>query len=489
MDGKLKKSPGRGGYLLILHIVMRGGEVYNTELGRNNIPIPSLFFEVFSMQTLMSIAVALAAGLLMTRVIKPLKLPAVTAYLIAGVLIGPYILGRAGVPGLGFCTHGEVTSLHLISEVALGFIAFAIGNEFRISQLKGTGRQATVIGILQALAATVLVDAVLIGLHFVLGDKLPLSAAITLGAIAAATAPAATLMVVRQYKAKGRLTNLLLPIVALDDAVGLVIFAVSFGVAKSLETGTFDIVSMVVNPLVEVASSLMLGALLGILFSRMERWFNSNSKRLSLSVTFVFLAVGVSMLEINIGPVRIGFSILLVCMMLGTVFCNLCDFSPDLMDKADKWTAPLFVLFFVLSGAELELDVFRDIAVVGIGLVYIITRSAGKYLGAFGSASLVHVDKDVRDWLGITLLPQAGVALGMSITASSLAQSGSIVRNIVLFSVLIYELIGPVLTKIALTHTGDISPMSDDVRQRRSRLYETMKEAKRPAESKTAKKG
>ena len=444
--------------------------------------------EVYIMRILLSIAVALAAGLLMTRVIKPLKLPAVTAYLIAGVLIGPYVLGRAGVPGLGFVTHDEVTSLHLLSEVALGFIAFAIGNEFRISQLKGTGKQATVIGILQAVAATVVVDAVLIGLHFVLGDKLPLSAAITLGAIASATAPAATLMVVRQYKAKGRLTNLLLPIVALDDAVGLVIFAVSFGVAKSLETGTFDIVSMAVNPIVEVAASLALGALMGLLFSKMERWFNSNSKRLCLSVTFVLLAVGLSMIEFQAGPVKIGFSVLLVCMMLGTVFCNLCDFSPDLMDKADKWTVPVYVLFFVLSGAELELDVFRDVAVVGIGLVYIITRAAGKYFGAFGSASFVGVDKDVRDWLGITLLPQAGVALGMSITASSLAESGSIVRNIVLFSVLIYELVGPVLTKIALTHTGDISPMSEEVRERRSRLYESMKKAKQPAGAEQAKK-
>lgn len=439
------------------------------------------------MRLLLSISVALVAGLLMTRVIKPLKLPAVTAYLIAGVLIGPYCLGKLGVPGLGFVTHDEVVSLHLLSEVALGFIAFAIGNEFRISQLKGTGKQATVIGILQAVAATVLVDAVLIGLHFVLGDKLPLSAAITLGAIAAATAPAATLMVVRQYKAKGRLTSLLLPIVALDDAVGLVIFAVSFGVAKSLETGTFDIVSMVVNPIVEVAASLILGSLLGLLFSKMERWFNSNSKRLCLSVTFVLLAVGLSMISFSIGPVTVNFSLLLVCMMLGTVFCNLCDFSPDLMDKADKWTVPVYVLFFVLSGSELELSVFGDIAVVGIGLVYIIVRSAGKYVGSLGSASLVGVDKDVRRWLGITLLPQAGVALGMSITASSLAQSGTLVRNIVLFSVLIYELIGPVLTKIALTHTGDITPMSGDVKDRRSKMYDSMKAVKAPNRGKTAK--
>lgn len=430
------------------------------------------------MTMLLSIAVALAAGLLLTRAMKPLKLPDVTAYLIAGVLVGPYCLGRIGVPGLGFCTHGEVVSLNLLSQVALGFIAFAIGNEFRISQLRGNGKQATVIGILQAVAASVLVDLALIGLHFVLGDRLPLSAAITLGAIAAATAPAATLMVVRQYKANGRLTNLLLPIVALDDAVGLVIFAISFGVAKAIETGTFDLVSMAANPIIEVAASLLLGALLGAVFSWMERWFNSNSKRLCISVMFVLLAVGLSMIQIHIGAVTVSFSVLLVCMMLGTVFCNLCDFSPDLMDKTDKWTVPLFALFFVLSGSELELSVFGDIAVVGIGLVYIIVRSAGKYLGALGSAKLVRVDDDVCRWLGVTLLPQAGVALGMSITASSLEVSGSLIRNIVLFSVLIYELVGPLLTKIALTHTGDIAPMSDEVRERRARMYDSMKAVK-----------
>lgn len=432
------------------------------------------------MQNLLSIAVALAAGLLLTRLAKKVHLPDVTAYLVAGVLVGPFCLGRLGISGLGFTTHGEVVSLKIISEVALGFIAFAIGNEFRLSQLRGTGKQATVIGILQAITATVLVDIALIALHFVLGEeRLPMSAAITLGAIAAATAPAATLMVVRQYKAKGRLTSLLLPIVALDDAVGLVVFAISFGVAKNLESGSFELVSMIANPIIEVVASIALGFVLGLLFSRLERFFNSNSKRLSLSVTFVLLAVALSMLEIKIGPVTLGFSSLLVCMMLGTVFCNVCEFSPDLMDKADKWTAPLYTLFFVLSGAELELNVFSQLAIVGIGVVYIITRSIGKYLGALGSARLVGVDKDVRRWLGMTLLPQAGVALGMSITATELGAAGSLVRNITLFAVLIYELVGPVMTKVALMRTGDIAPKSEDVVKRRTKLEPVMKAKKK----------
>ena len=412
------------------------------------------------METLLSISIALCAGLLISRFVKPLKMPAVTGYLIAGILIGPYCLGRLGVTGLGFTSMTEVKALSLFNDVALGFIAFAIGNEFRLSQLKKTGRQATVIGIFQALVAALLVDVVLIALHeFVLGDKLPLADAITLGAIATATAPAATLMVVRQYKAKGKLTDLLLPIVALDDAVGLIVFSVSFGIAKALNLGMFDLTSILLEPILEIIASLLLGLIMGIIFSAVEKYFKSNSKRLSLSITFVILTVALSMMEFTIGTVKVGFSSLLVCMMLGTVFCNVCDFSEEIMGKTDRWTAPLFILFFVLSGAELELSVLGDAAIVGIGLAYIITRSLGKYLGAFISAKAVHCEPLIQHYLGITLMPQAGVALGMSVTvAQTLGAGGQMVRNIVLFGVLIYELVGPTLTRIALTKSGDITP-------------------------------
>ena len=412
------------------------------------------------METLLSISIALCAGLLISRFVKPLKMPAVTGYLIAGILIGPYCLGRLGVTGLGFTSMSEVKALSLFNDVALGFIAFAIGNEFRLSQLKKTGRQATVIGIFQALVAALLVDVVLIALHeFMLGDKLPLADAITLGAIATATAPAAKLMVVRQYKAKGKLTDLLLPIVALDDAVGLIVFSVSFGIAKALNLGMFDLTSILLEPILEIIASLLLGMIMGIIFSAVEKYFKSNSKRLSLSITFVILTVALSMMEFHIGAVKVGFSSLLVCMMLGTVFCNVCDFSEEIMGKTDRWTAPLFILFFVLSGAELELNVLGDAAIVGIGLAYIITRSLGKYLGAFISAKAVHCEPLIQHYLGITLLPQAGVALGMSVTvAQTLGAGGQMVRNIVLFGVLIYELVGPTLTRIALTKSGDITP-------------------------------
>ena len=410
------------------------------------------------MYTLLSLSVALFAGLMLSRLAKLVKLPAVTAYLVAGILVGPYLLGAFNLHGLGFTSMSDIKTYSLLSDVALGFIAFSIGNEFRLTQLKKIGKQATVIGILQAVTATVLVDAALIGLHFIIPDKLPLPSAIILGAVASATAPAATLMVVKQYKAKGPLTDILLPIVALDDAVGLVLFAVSFGVAKALLSGQVDLISVILEPLLEVVLSLLLGLVMGLLFSFFERFFHSRSKRLSMSVTFVFLTVALSMLKFEIFGVHIAFSSLLVCMMLGTVFCNICDFSEELMDRIDRWSAPLFILFFVISGAELELSVFRDITIVLIGAVYIIMRSLGKYSGSYFSAKATGCDSNIVKYLGVTLLPQAGVALGMAIKAEALGPEGAVVANITLFSVLIYELVGPFLTKIALTKAGEINP-------------------------------
>ena len=436
------------------------------------------------METLLSLSIALLSGLLLSRVAKLLKLPAVTAYLVAGILIGPDLLGRIGVKGLGFTSMEKLESLSIICEVALGFIAFSIGNEFRLSQLKKIGKQATIVGILQAVVTTVLVDIVLILLHFAMPDKLPISAAIVLGAIASATAPAATLMVVKQYKAKGPVTDILLPVVALDDAVGLVLFAVSFGVAKALKVGAISIISILVEPLLEIILSLGLGAGMGFLFSLCERFFHSRSKRLSVSIGFVLLTIGLSMLKFNIGGVHIGFSSLLVCMMLGTIFCNICDFSEELMERVDRWTAPLFVLFFVLSGAELELSVFADAMIVVIGLVYILSRSAGKYSGAFLSAKLSHCDDNIVKYLGITLLPQAGVALGMAnmvMNSVELGAEGLLIANITLFAVLIYEIIGPALTKMALLKAGDINPEGKtSARHEHAKKKELEKQAENP---------
>ena len=435
------------------------------------------------MQTLLLIAIALFAGLLMTRLFVKFRLPDVTAYLVAGIIIGPSVLGRLGVPCLGFNTPEQVDSLSMISDVALGFIAFAIGHEFRLSALKQTGKQATIIGILQAVVATICVDIALVVLHFMMPDLLPMPAAITLGAIAAATAPAATLMVVRQYKAKGPVTDVLLPVVALDDAVGLVIFAVSFGIAQSMKNGTTHIAALIIEPLMEVILSIAFGGLVGMGLTWLERFFHSHRNRNALIVGSVVLTVAVSQLKIPIGPFTFGFSSLLVCMMLGTIFCNFCPLSEDLMLQADRWSGPAITLFFVLSGAALDFSVFADLSVVLIGVVYILFRSMGKILGAHWSSLLAKSPETVRKWLGITLLPQAGVALGMCSTAYRVlgGAEGSLIRNIVLFSVLIYELVGPSLTKWALTKAGDIQAKSPDMLTRRQRRLQEITKPVPPA--------
>ncbi|MCD8084675.1 MAG: cation:proton antiporter, partial [Clostridiales bacterium] len=334
----------------------------------------------------------------MSRVAKVLHLPAVTAYLVTGLFLGPYMLGAAHIPYLGFASMDAVEGYNILSQVALGFIAFTIGNEFRVMQLKSMGRQAVTVGIFQAVITTVIVDAALCVLHVFRPDIISLPSAITLGAIAAATAPAATLMVVRQYKAHGLLTHLLLMVVAIDDAVGLVLFAASYGVANALEQGSVSVISVVVEPLLEIVLSLLLGTVAGLFMNWIEKYFHSREKRIAISVAFVLLMVGASMMEFDIGEVHIGFSLLLVCMMTGTVFCNICETSEELMGHVDQWTAPINVLFFIISG----------------------------------------------------------VALGMATTAANLSD-GAVVRNVVLFSVLVYEQVGPTLTKRSLIAAGEIA--------------------------------
>lgn len=406
---------------------------------------------------LILLAVAAIGGLMLSRVAKLCKLPAVTAYLIAGLLLGPYCLGALGISGIGFRSLEQVEGQSLLTQTALGFIAFAMGSEFRLHQLKAMGSKAITIGVIQAVATTVLVDIVLIGLHLLFPNVLSLPAALVLGAIASATAPAATLMVVRQYKADGPLTRLLLLVVAIDDAVGLLLFSISFGIAGALESGAISVLGVVIEPLLEIILSLMLGAVMGWLLDAVEHLFHSRSKRMTLSVAFVLLTVGLSQLKFHIGPVHCGFSLLLVCMMTGTVFCNVCDTSQELMDRVEGWTVPLNVLFFVISGAELDLQVLASPMTLLVGVVYILSRSAGKYLGARSSCHLSRCTPAVTNYLGITLFPQAGVALGMALTATAL-QGGELIRNVVLFSVLVYELVGPALTKWSLLKAGEIKP-------------------------------
>lgn len=403
------------------------------------------------------ISIAMLGGLLMSRLAKMLKLPAVTAYLIAGLILGPFCLGQLGIAGIGFTSLEQVESFGIISQAAMGFIAFTIGNEFRLAQLKTMGKQAIVVGILQAVVTAIVVDIALIALHFIFPNIISLPAAITLGAIASATAPAATLMVVKQYKADGPLTKLLLLVVAIDDAVGLVLFSVSYGIANAIAEGSVNILGMVVQPAIEIVLSLALGSLMGVVLNYLEVFFHSRSKRMAVSLAVVLLTVGISLIDFHIGVIHCKFSILLVCMMAGTIFCNICETSEELMGRVDNWTVPLNLLFFVLAGAELDLKILSQPVVLLVGVIYIIFRCLGKYYGAYSSCALTKCSKNITKNLGITLFPQAGVALGMSLTAANLTD-GAVIRNVVLFSVLVYELIGPTLTKRSLMAAGEIKP-------------------------------
>ena len=373
-------------------------------------------------------------GLLMTRIMKKINLPNVTGYLIAGLLVGPYCLNIFSVENLeGFA---------ILTNAALGFIAFSIGGEFKLSSLKQLGAKVFVITLFEAVGATVIVSTVMI----LLG--IDTSLALILGAIASATAPAATLMVVRQYKASGPVTSTLLPVVAIDDAVCLMLFSILSSVAKSLEAGAgFDFKSTILKPILEIVGSLVIGFAVGFVLSIATKFFKSRANRISLAVTAVFLGVGLSEM--------LGLSSLLLCMAIGAAMANFSKVSDAVMECTDRWTPPLFMLFFVISGAEFNFEIFKTVGLIGV--LYLILRSAGKYFGAMAGCALVKTEKNVKKYLGITLLPQAGVAIGMAqLSLTVVPEYGEQIRAVILCATLVYELVGPLLTKIALTKAGEI---------------------------------
>ncbi|MBR5804821.1 MAG: cation:proton antiporter [Clostridia bacterium] len=386
------------------------------------------------MQTVLSLAVAMVFGLLLTRPAKLIHLPNVTAYLVAGLLIGPYCLN--------VFRESDAAATGVLTSIALGFIAFSIGVEFKFSHIKKIGSSSITITILQACLATLLVDVTLIAFGF------PLPLSLTLGAIAAATAPAATLMVVRQYHARGPVTSTLLPVVAMDDAIGLVLFSVSLSVAQAFSGGTgLTVRSMLLEPLAEIFLSLLIGSAIGLLIAVSMRFFHSKTNRLSIAVAAVLAGSAIASI--------FNLSSLLLCMAIGACLVNIRKDAEAVMEVTDSWTPPLFMLFFVLSGAELDLAVVPTVGLVGI--LYLIARSIGKYFGSYLGAAIVKANPNIRKYLGITLLPQAGVAIGMAqVALTALPSFGAKIQAVVLSATLIYELIGPLLTKMALTAAGEI---------------------------------
>ncbi len=397
------------------------------------------------MNTLIALAVAMAIGLALTRFAKLLGMPNVTAYLIAG-LIARYIMEFVG--------SNELENLDIVTSVALGFIAFSIGSSFKFKHIRHIGKSVVIITIFQAIMTVVLVDLALLLLS--LFDAISVSEAICLGAIATATAPAATLMVVRQYKARGVVTDTLLPVVAFDDAIGLIIFAISLAVAKAFANPQAQptITELLVLPLLEIVLSLGIGSILGFMLAYATKIFASRGNRISLCIVAVFAGVGLCTVIPNM-----VLSDLLTCMAIGAVYVNLNKESGQIFDLMDRWTTPLFMLFFIVSGAELDLSIIPSVGLIGV--VYLVSRSIGKYSGSYLGAKVVNADNNVKKYLGLTLLPQAGVAIGMATKVAStteLVEAGfaNSVVTVTLCATLVYELLGPLIAKWALVKSGEI---------------------------------
>ena len=420
------------------------------------------------------VAILLLAGLFSTRLMRLLKLPNVTGYIITGILFGPFVLGlffhnftMDGIKDGPIFKY--VQSLGWISQVALGFIAFSIGSSFRVSTIKSLGKRVLIITIFEALGGSLIVIAGLLVAHAFFPEQVPMELVLTLGAIAAATAPAATLMVIKQYRARGKLVDTLLPVVALDDAVALILFAVLFQIATTIAGGgEFSAYKMIAKPLIEICLSLAIGSVLGLFISWMNRYFKSRNNRLAFCIFTVFAALGFYILFRQPYMGEFELSSLLICMMAGAFYASLRHDSGPTLDVLERFTSPVYMMFFIISGASLDLSIFfsdKGFVVLAIAGTYLVCRVIGKYGGAFAGASLTRCEPEVRNYLGLALVPQAGVAIGLATTASTLFnghESGAMILAVILTSTLVYELIGPMVSKFALQKAGQI-PMDRPV--------------------------
>lgn len=387
------------------------------------------------MDVILKLGIAMFIGLLLTRITKLAKLPNVTAYLIAGVLVGPFvfnILDRYSLDQFG-----------ILTSVSLGFIAFSIGDEFKLSTLKQIGKPALIITVLEALMAVVLVDVITFTFGF------PLPVCITLGALAASTAPAATLMIVRQYKADGPLTRMLLPVVAADDAAGLIAYSISINVAVALASNQpLEMMSTFIIPLGQIIGALLVGTIFGFVAALSHRYFLSHTNRMSICIGVVLICSALA--EIS------GLSALLMCMAAGAVYVNSCNSAEKVLNYVDDWTYPLFLLFFVVSGASLDIQALPKVGVLGI--IYVVVRFLGKWIGSYMGAAITHQPSVIKQNIGFALMPQAGVAIGMATLAmKQLPGYGAQVQTVILSATLIYELIGPLAAKFALQRAGEIT--------------------------------
>ena len=418
------------------------------------------------------VAILLLVALLSTRLVRILKLPNVTGYIVTGIIMGPFVFGLLfnnftydGIKESIIYQH--VNTINWVSTVALGFIAFSIGTSFKKATIKALGKRVLIITALEALGATLLVLIALLILHFIFPQYISIELVLTLAAIASATAPAATLMVIKQYQARGPLVDTLLPVVALDDAAALILFAIFFQIANTFASGVpLSIYTVLLKPLIEIAISLVSGLVIGLFISFMNRFFKSRNNRLIWCIFSVFAALGIYYLFKY--PAMGGFELssLLICMMAGVIYTNMIKESGRTLDVMDRFTSPIYMMFFVISGASLDLSIFtneKGLFVVGVAAVYIVFRVIGKYLGAYSGCSISKCEPQVKKNLGFALIPQAGVAIGLATNANTLfsahpatQEAGALIIAIILTSTLVYELVGPMFSKLALSKAGEI---------------------------------
>lgn len=379
-------------------------------------------------------AIMLLAGLFCGRLAKFLKFPNVTGYLIAGLLLGPSLLNL--IP------NSMVSGFGVISDIALAFIAFSIGTEFNLNYFKKVGIAPIVIAICEACGAIIIVTLVLI----ICGFDIKLS--IMLGAIAAATAPAQTIMVINQYKAKGSLTSLLLSVVAIDDAVALIGFGFATTIVKMMSSNmNTNIILSIISPITEILISFIIGAIMSLLMKLIFRWFKKSSNRACIIIAIVLFTYWFA--EYFHG------SSLLACMSLGAVLVNIYSETEDIVKIVDNFTPAIFMIFFVISGAGFEISALPDIGMIGI--LYVVLRVIGKIFGAWFGGKMAKQEDKICKYLGPTLMPQAGVALGLIVVAGKIVPDyASQIRVIILCSTFIYSIIGPVAAKFALEKSGEI---------------------------------
>lgn len=385
---------------------------------------------------LLSIAIILLTGLIFGKLASFVRLPNVTGYLVGGLVIGPSILNVISEESIG--------SLGIVSQVALGFIALTIGLSFKFSYFKRVGWTPVVIALFEATLAVIVVQVALMLAGFDIGLS------IMLGAIAAATAPAATVMVIKQYKAKGPVTDTLLSVVAIDDAIAIILFGFSAAFVQTLgdsSTGVAAGLLTFLSPLIEILGAFLIGSLVAVVMKYALEYFTTRGARLSLLISGVFLITGLAG--------QFGVSELLANMAGGMVLTNISLQAQRLDEMTDYITPPIYMAFFVISGARLQIGIIPTIGLIGI--IYIVFRVIGKVSGAYIGAKVMKAPPKIQKYLGPMLIPQAGVAIGLTTVAEQLIpQHAAEITAVVLVGTLVYEFIGPVITKISLEKAGEI---------------------------------